>query len=214
MKVYVDCDVAVKLAQWGLLTRFTQHLIKQGKADLYTVRTLRYRFKLADKYKAAAMLKSMSAVDQLASFVAQCKPPLVHRPDVAAALADVPSVDAGEAALFAAAAHYDAALVDTGDKNALRAIGALGPAHVANRLLAGKVACLEQTLQYLVGRWTFEIMSKAVASHPEADPATTRHFSRGDEAETMGRLTKKLDELRPQCSLLLAPMPFSWVPLR
>ena len=33
MKVYVDCDVAVKLAQWGLLTRFTQHLIMGSKPE-------------------------------------------------------------------------------------------------------------------------------------------------------------------------------------
>lgn len=156
MNVYIDCDVAVKLAPWGLLTRFTQHLTKQERAEVYTVSTLRYRFKLADRFKAAAMVGSTAAVDQLLTFVASCKPPLGHNSQVAESLADVPSIDAGEAALFSAAANYDAALVDTGDKNALRALGALASSHAATTALRGKLACLEQTMLYLVGRWSFD----------------------------------------------------------
>ena len=211
MKVYVDSDVAVKLAQWGLLQRFTQHLTKQGKADLYTVSTLRYRFKLADKTKAVALVGSMPAVDQLTAFVAACKPPLGHDAAVAAALTDVPSVDAGEAALFAAAANYDAALVDTGDKNALRALGGLGPGHVATKALAGKLACLEQTLHYLVSRWTFVVVSGAIAAYPKADATATKCFSSADESKALAALEAKVSQLRPHCATLLGDKPFNWI---
>ena len=46
MKVFIDCDIAVKLAQWGLLNRFVLHLQKQGRADLFTVGTLKFNFRL------------------------------------------------------------------------------------------------------------------------------------------------------------------------
>jgi hypothetical protein len=211
MKVFVDCDIAVKLAQWGLLARFAQHLVKQGKAELYTVRTLPYRFKLSDKYKAAAMVGSMAAVDQLKAFVSQCKAPLAHDPIVAAALAVVPSVDAGEAALFAAAAHYDAALVDTGDKNALRAVGDLGSGHAAVRALAGKVACLEQTLLYLVQRWSFDVVSTAVNGFSGADAVARNCFAEIDKEAVCSALMEKVDDLAPRCSGLLSKEPFGWI---
>lgn len=211
MKVYVDSDVAVKLAQWGLLKRFTQHLSKQGKADLYTVSTLRYRFKLSEKYKAAELVGSMAAVEQLIEFVSACQAPLGHNQKVAEALIDVPSIDAGEAALFAAAANYDAALVDTGDKNAIRAVGALAAKSPVVMALHGKLACLEQTMHYLAERWSFAVVSAAVASYPSADKATARCFSDGDEASAMGALSAKIFELKPHCGALLADKPFDWI---
>jgi len=33
MKVFIDCDVAVKLAKWGLLNRFVLHIQKQGQSN-------------------------------------------------------------------------------------------------------------------------------------------------------------------------------------
>jgi hypothetical protein len=211
MKVFVDNDIAVKLAQWGILKRFSQHLTKQGGADLYMVSTLKYRFKLAEPAKAAVLLGSAAAVVQLIDFVAMCKPAKGHDAAVAAALTNMPSVDAGEATLFAAAAHFDAALIDTGDKNALRAVGSLGEAHVVTRSLAGKIACLEQTMHYLIGRWTFDGVSQAVLSAPGADKAAFKCFDGTLELAALDALHTKVEELRTHCSGTLSLVPFAWI---
>ncbi|KQW70039.1 hypothetical protein [Methylibium sp. Root1272] len=210
MKVYIDCDIAVKFAQWGMLERLTQHLIKQGKAELYTVQTLRYRFKLAKPDNAAAMLGSKKAVEQLVEFVKVCKPPLGFSKTVLAALADVTSVDVGEATLFAAAGHYDAALVDTGDKNALRALGALSTTSPARTALHGKLACLEQTLEHLVGRWGFEIVRKAIASNTSADASAAVCFKHEIEKDVAAALKQRISSLGADCPLL-SDKPFAWV---
>lgn len=210
MKVFIDCDVAVKFAQWGLLGRLTNHLTKQGKADLYTVATLKYRFKLATPDKAAAMLGSMAAVKELTSFVAACSTASGYSKAVAEALHDVPSIDVGEAALFAAAGHFDAAIVDTGDKRALRAVGALASSNVAHQALNGKLVCLEQTVHYLIGRWTYEIVSAAVQTYPSADTSTAKCFKAGTEQATLDALTGSIDELSADCGLLAAK-PFGWI---
>lgn len=211
MKVFVDCDLAVKFAQWGLLTRLTTHLTKQGKADLYTVSTLKYRFKLSDPPKAAAILGSSAAVTQLTSFVQTCEPHISHNLDIAEALAGVPSIDVGEAALFAAAASYDAALVDTGDKKALRAVGGLPKSNAAHAALQGKLACLEQTLQYVVGRWGFDAVHTAVGTCASADMSTNACFATGTSADALKALQARVDDVAKDC-VLLAKTPFGWIP--
>lgn len=211
MKVFIDCDIAVKFAQWGLLTRLVTHLTKQGKADLYTVSTLKYRFKLSQPAKAAAMLGSREAVVQLTSFVQTCKPHSSHKLAIAEALAGVPAIDVGEAALFAAAASYDAALVDTGDKRALRAIGGLPMSNPARVALAGKLACLEQTVHYVVGRWGFDVVHKAIGTHTAADKSTHSCFAKGTSAEALKALQTRVDDVAKDCALL-SPKPFYWIP--
>lgn len=211
MKVFVDCDLAVKFAQWGLLSRLTTHLTKQGKADLYTVSTLKYRFKLAQPARAAAMLGSTAAVTQLTSFVQTCKPHISHNLEIAEALSGVPSIDVGEAALFAAAANYDAALVDTGDKKALRAIGGLAATHPAHAALHGKLACLEQTLQYVVNRWGFDIVNNAVVACAYADSSTNSCFAKGNHTDAVEALQARVDDVAKDCALL-AKVPFDWIP--
>lgn len=211
MKVFVDNDVAVKLAQWGMLSRFVQHLTKKGGAEVFTVPTLRYRFKLDEPTKAASLLGSTQAVVQLKDFVAACKPAKLYSQNVAAALTDVPGIDAGEAVLLAAAAYFDTALVDTGDKNALRALGKLGPGHLVTTALAERIACLEQTLHYLVGRWSFEQVNSAVRSAPQADKAALHCFNTNCCPSALAALAAKVDELRPNCGGTLAMEPFAWI---
>ncbi|MDD5335511.1 MAG: hypothetical protein PHS32_17405 [Rhodoferax sp.] len=211
MKVFIDNDIAVKLAQWGLLKRFAQHLTKVGGAELYMVSTLKYRFKLAEPAKAAALLGSAAAVTQLTDFAGMCTPAKGHSAAVAAALTDMPSVDAGEATLFAAAAHFDAALIDTGDKKALRAVGSLGGTHLVTKALAGKIACLEQTMHYLAGRWTFSEVSKAVHSVPDADKSTYNCFNGLIQTAALAALQERVDELRPHCAGTLSMTPFGWI---
>lgn len=212
MKVYIDCDVAVKLAKWGLLRRFTQHLAKQGNAKLYTVKTLRFKFKLQDKAKATTLLGSADAVQQLVEFIGICDEARGQNPAVANALVDVPSIDAGEAALFAAAAQFDTVLVDTGDKNAIRALGALGGSNVAVQALQAKIACLEQTVDYLVTRWTFAAVNTAVAICYAADKATADCFKTGSEATARQALGQRIQVLAGASAGVLHHSPFGWIP--
>jgi hypothetical protein len=211
MKLFIDNDIAVKMAQWGLLRRFHLHLTKQGGAEVFVVPTIRWKFKVAQPEKSAALLGSAAAAKQLAEFVNLCKPAKGHNPQVATALASVPSVDAGEATLFAAAANYDGALIDTGDKKALRALGKLGVDHLATKALAGRVACLEQTMHYLVGRWSFVAVNQAVVSAPHADKSTYGCFKGRPEAGALAALNEKVEELRPECAGTLAQTPFAWI---
>lgn len=212
MKIYIDCDIAVKLAKWGLLKRFTQHLVKQGNAKVYTVKTLRFKFKLQDKEKAVALLGSSSAVQQLVDFISSCEEAKGKDLAVANALVDVPSIDAGEAALFAAAAQFDAVLVDTGDKNAIRALGALGTENLAVKALQSKIACLEQTLDYLVQRWTFSTVSAAVASCYSADRATMECLKGKSEADARDALAQRIEALGSSGAGVLRINPFDWIP--
>lgn len=211
MRVFVDNDIAVKLAKWGLLQRFALHLAKQGGAELHCLHTLRYKFKLNQPDKAAALLGSTQAAKQLTNFANGCKPAKLHNPAVAAALTDIPNIDAGEAALFAAAAYFDAVLLDTGDKKALRALGGLGASHMAAKALLEKVCCLEQTVHHLVGRWTYAQVHGAVVAVPDADTATHACFQGKSEAQALAALQGKIEELRPQCAGTLAATPFGWV---
>ncbi|MBX3623111.1 MAG: hypothetical protein KF891_24350 [Rhizobacter sp.] len=211
MKIFIDNDIAVKFAQWGLLHRLAQHFTKQGHAELYMVSSLKYRFKLNDPALATQLLGSKAAVEQLTAFAAMCKPAQGHNLEVAKALTDMQSVDTGEATLFAAAAHFDAALVDTGDKKAIRAIGSLGNQHLVTKALAEKIACLEQTVHYLVGRWTYDVVSKADLSAPHADSATLGCVEGKGEADATTALHQKIEELRPHCGGTLANAPFGWI---
>lgn len=212
MKFYIDCDVAVKLAKWGLLRRFTTHLTKQGNAKLYTVKTLRFKFKLQDKAKATSLLGSTEAVQQLIDFLGVCEEAKGKDLAVASALVDVPAIDAGEAALFAAAAQFDAVLVDTGDKNAIRALGALGANNPAVSALQSKIACLEQTIDYLVARWTFPTVSAAIATCYTADTATADCFKGNSEVAARQALERRIQALAGASAGVLHAKPFAWIP--
>lgn len=211
MNVFVDNDIAVKMAQWELLNRFTLHLTKVGGAQLFCLRTLQYKFKLKEPYKAAEMLGSMAAVKQLTDFMSMCQPAKAHNQAVASALADIPGIDAGEVALFAAAANYDSALVDTGDKKAIRAMGALGSAHIAPQALASKLACLEQTMHYLVGRWSSGPVRDAVQKVPAADAVTFKCFQAQTDAQALAALQQHVDQLRTESAGTLCAKPFAWI---
>jgi len=211
MRVFVDNDIAVKLAKWGLLQRFSVHVKRQGGAELHCLQTLRYKFCLKQPDRAAALLGSSKAAKQLTDFVDGCRPVKLHSATVAAVLTDIPNIDAGEAALFAAAAYFDAVLLDTGDKRALRALGALGANHVAVKALLEKVCCLEQTVHHLVGRWTYAQVHGAVVAVPHADTATHACFNGKSEAQALAALHRKIEELRPQCGGTLATTPFGWI---
>jgi len=212
VKVFIDSDVAVKLAQWGLLDRFQLHLTKQGGATVYTLATLKYRFKLQDPAKAAALVGSSAAVAQLQRFAAACAEPKGFNADVATALHGVPGIDAGEAQLLATAAQFDSVLVDTGDKKALRALGILSASGPVAKELGGKLACLEQTLSYLCTRWSFSTVQGAVTSAPSADSFCHRAFSASSEQQTLGALSAEATALGLACPGLLNAKPFAWVP--
>lgn len=211
MKVFIDCDVAVKLAQWGLLSRFVLHLQKQGRADLFTVGTLKFKFKLATPEKAAAIVGSKVAVQQLTNFVAACKVANGHNAQLAETLSEIPLIDAGEAALFAAAAEFHTAIVDTGDKKALRAVGGALKSHPSLASLSGKLACLEQTMDYLVDRWSFDTVHSAVATYAKADTSVNSCFLHGSRDIAQLTLRAKVAELTADCGPLLATAPFDWI---
>lgn len=207
MRVYVDLDVAVKLARWGLLTRFVTHM-RVHHADLFTVATLRFRVK---KPAVLKLCGSQAALNHLKAFADHCKLPTVHDAAVARALVGVHNIDVGEAALFAAAANFDAAICDTGDKRALRAVGLAAASDVALKPLTGKIACLEQTLVHLIDRWTYSTVATAVGSDKDADAFSTTCFGHGAEAAVRTALAKHIGDLVTAGGGIMAKDPFGWV---
>lgn len=211
MKVFIDNDIAVKLARWGVLDRFYTHLVRQGNAEVFALKSLQYKFKLSDHKAAVNMVGSAIGVNQLTTFVGRVSPVKGINQAVSSALQNVPSIDAGEVTLFAAAANYDAILVDTGDKKALRALAPLARTDPLLANLLGKMSCLEQTVEYLCSRWTHAAVVSAVSTDADADKSVSQCFTTAEPAEIDVALAKKVSDLNRDCSPLLASTPFAWI---
>lgn len=70
---------------------------------------------------------------------------------------------------------------------------------------------LEQTLKYLVGRWTYAQVSRAVLAQPEADKSKHQCFAGHPEQTAAAALQNKVATLRPRCGGILSAQPFGWV---
>jgi hypothetical protein len=67
-------------------------------------------------------------------------------------------------------------------------------------------------MEYLVGRWSFAEVSKAVLAFPAADKSTHQCFDGKTEALAVAALQDKVAQLRPHCGGVLSALPFDWVP--
>ena len=211
MKVFIDNDIAVKLARWGVLDRFHTHLVRQGNAEVFALKSLQYKFKLSDHRAAAEMVGSAIGVTQLTNFVSKVSPVKGINQAVSTTLQNVPNIDVGEVTLFAAAANYDAILIDTGDKKALRALAPLARTDPLLANLLGKMSCLEQTVEYLCSRWTHAAVASAVSTDADADRSVSQCFTTSKPAEISVALAKKVSDLNRDCAPLLASTPFAWI---
>jgi hypothetical protein len=178
LKLFVDNDVILKLAQYGIL----EHLISlfPGPADLIALDSARY--KLLPKRNRLELCKTEEVAGRVEAFLDAAVPASTEPVDVELLerLNGSPGIDTGEALLFATAASADNARVLTGDKRALAGLGGLQDAY-CSQALAGKIIMLEALLQ----RFT-QIdpghTQQAVRSNPTVDKALTNVFGVSEPA--------------------------------
>jgi len=168
MKVYIDCDVASKLARWGVLDE-VWNTLDLDNHDVYVPASLKFRFQLQDDAKALKKCGSAAAVEQLRRFVGKVGDPPDAQDELIVVLSSEPGIDSGESVLFASAATQDDAVIITGDKKAIVALGWLCEKEERVRTLRGKILCLEQLVAHLLDFKGLSWLRQAIAVDPSAD---------------------------------------------
>lgn len=102
--------------------------------------------------------------------MAQCQELPEPDTDVLRLTQDVPGIDAGEVALFAAGAACPDALIVTGDKRALVALADPSLAYAAERLHR-RVLCLEQCLEAIMERHGLDLVVRGILLYRTMDSA-------------------------------------------
>lgn len=172
LKLFVDNDVILKLAQYGIL----EHLITlfTGPTDLIVLDSARY--KLLPKRNRLELCKTENVAIRVQAFL-DAAIPISSEPvdvEILERLNGSPGIDTGEALLFAAAASSNNTRVLTGDKRALAGLSGLQDSHCA-QALAGKVIMLEALIQGLAQN-DLGYTQDAIRSNPKVDKALTNVF--------------------------------------
>lgn len=206
MNVYVDNDIIHKLSAFGLVDAVLAAL-GASRADAVILGTARFKF-LVDKPEKGTRRYGKETHERISAVIKDVRA-LEQAPAVAGmdVLSGVVGIDPGEAILFATAASDADALLLTGDKNALRALAAL-PANDVTSRLQGRVLCLEQLLELLIKRSSFEAVRDAVAAERGVDGAMKIIFSNGtmtEEAHAKEGFASHLRSLRSETGDLLQP---------
>ncbi|MGX1182973.1 hypothetical protein AB7M29_000652 [Pseudomonas sp. F-14 TE3623] len=204
LKLFVDNDVILKLAQYGIL----EHLLKlfpgqDGHIQLLALDSARY--KLLPKRNRIELCKTEEVAFRIEAFLdsaTKLTPGDVDL-DVLERLNAAPGIDAGEALLFAAAANGAEGRVLTGDKRALAGIAEQNLDHIGP-LLINKVITLEALIQGFV-ELDHPATQNAVRSNPVVDKALTMVFGMSAPASEesvqeglysyVGHIRKSLGEL-------------------
>jgi hypothetical protein len=163
--VLIDNDVLIKLAHWGLLDALIDTL-ETPWSNVACLSSLRFRARKADK----KLFATAEIAGELERRLLLCQEPPLPDPDVFRLIQDVPGIDAGEVALFAAcAAHADARLI-TGDKRSLIALATPALASVVQRL-QGRIICLEQCLEAIARHQGFALVIAGILPYRTLDTA-------------------------------------------
>lgn len=201
LKLFVDNDVILKLAQYGILEHLTT--LFSNPTDLVALDSARY--KLLPKRNRLELCKTEDVASRVEIFL-DAATPVSSEPvaiEILEELNGSPGIDTGEALLFAAAASVDNARVLTGDKRALAGLGGLQHSNCA-QALAGKIIMLEALIQGF-NQADPELTQNVVRSNPTVDKALTNVFGVSSPAAAdsvvdglesyKGHVKKKLGEL-------------------
>ncbi|SFB19211.1 hypothetical protein SAMN03159488_02293 [Pseudomonas sp. NFIX10] len=175
LKLFVDNDVILKLAQYGILEHLPKLFIGQnGQIHLLALDSARY--KLLPKRNRIELCKTEEAAIQIEGFLDSATK--LTSADVDLEVLDrlnaAPGIDAGEALLFAAAAKAADGRVLTGDKRALAGLAEQNLDHIGP-LLINKVITLEALIQGFV-ELDHAATQNAVRSNPAVDKALSMVF--------------------------------------
>jgi len=174
MPVLIDNDALLKLAQYDLLE---SGLAAFGIAreDVRVLHTAKYA--LLPAKNRLKRCKTEDCAVRLEAFLSSI-PPIEEdagSPDEFDALNGHPSIDAGEARLFAAAASGQETIVITGDKRALAALGEATEFADLKTRLSGKILSLELFFRFLI-EVDFASTQISVRRQPGVDKALTIAF--------------------------------------
>jgi len=174
LKLFIDNDVILKLAQYGILEQLPKLFTRSGAIQVSVLDSARY--KLLPKQNPLKLCKSEEAATQIATLLGLAEKVSAADVDldVLEQLNAVPGIDAGEALLFAAAAADPDSVILTGDKRALNGLGehlleALAPS------LRSKVITLEGLIQGFV-ELDHPSTQYAIRSNPAVDKALSMVF--------------------------------------
>ncbi|MGY4661155.1 hypothetical protein ACVWZ9_001949 [Pseudomonas chlororaphis] len=181
LKLFVDNDVILKLAQYGIL----EHLLKlfpgqDGHVQLLVLDSARY--KLLPKRNRTELCKSEEVALRIEAFLDIATKLTLGDVDIdlLERLNAAPGIDAGEALLFAAAANGAEGRVLTGDKRALAGLAEQNFDYIGP-LLINKVITLEALIQGFV-ELDYTATQHTVRSNPFVDKALTMVFGVSEAA--------------------------------
>lgn len=174
LKLVIDNDVILKLAQYGMLDHLPKLFTRSEKIQVSVLDSARY--KLLPKQNPLKLCGTEEAAAQISTLLG-----LAHKIsasnvdlDVLEQLNAVPGIDAGEALLFAAAAADAVSVILTGDKRAL--IG-LSEHHLET--IAPSLRCKIITLEGLIQGFVeldHSGTQLAIRSNPTVDKALSIVF--------------------------------------
>lgn len=174
LKLFIDNDVILKLAQYGILEHLPKLFTRSGEIQVSVLDSARY--KLLPKQNTLKLCKSEEAAAQittLLSFAQKVSAADVDL-DVLEQLNAVPGIDAGEALLFAAAAADADSVILTGDKRALNGLSEHQLEALAQSLKS-KIITLEGLIQGFV-ELDQSSTQHAIRSNPTVDKALSMVF--------------------------------------
>ncbi|MGF6590694.1 hypothetical protein [Pseudomonas sp. 2835] len=167
-----DNDLIIKLAQCDLIGEALESL-EATRKDCFVLSTIKYSLRLNDPDKSIARyVGSTQAFERINELLDTCQV-LSEAPiefDLLEHLNEIPSIDAGEQALFLHAKDNDSKAIDyrilTGDKRALRAICNYEQLE-AFAFLRTKIVCLESCMMDMIDVVGFDQVNQKVIAARE-----------------------------------------------
>ncbi len=175
LKLFIDNDVILKLAQYGILGNLLELFAGQKEpADLIVLDSARH--KLLPRRNRHELCGTEDVACQIECFLRTAT--VLSFDLVDAELLEIlnasPGIDPGEALLFAGAARFEQARVLTGDKRALGGLAALKGPEVSESL-NGKIIVMEALMQGFANS-DHDQVQDAVRLNPGVDKALTNVF--------------------------------------
>jgi hypothetical protein len=166
--ILTDNDIVSKLAHWRLLHHLPE-LCGCKLDEIVVLPSLKFRAHKA-KSKPDKLFKDPDTAAYAYDFLSALPDPGVAPDELVQELQTHPGIDSGEAVLLALAISNDKAALATGDKRALKSLGAL---QQVGRLLelTGRIICLEQLLGCLIKLLGCEVVRTGISNDP-SDNAT------------------------------------------
>jgi hypothetical protein len=177
-----DNDIVKKLAICNLLEECVGALgVSHG--EILVLPTARFKLGVAKNPDKARSKLGAASFDRLKSFLDQVGViDTLPSPTEQLLFEDSLDIDAGEAILFSASAHYAGCLIATGDKRSLRALATLPNAEPIIDRVAGRVICFEQILMRVIGHTGFDLVRNRVVPVCDCDIVLRVAFGSGLDA--------------------------------